>query len=139
MAAQGYLAHEKTPTPLGPPEDCRHMPTEGSWGGAIPYERGTPVLDVGFQACLSRSALGGGGVWCVGMGVYKRCEDLFLNPMPDYGAILSNCSEFTRARMVSRAVFLSGLICPMAISKILTGLKSCHFPLGPNFNWPEKT
>ena len=24
---QGYLAHQKTPTPLGPPEDPRHRPT----------------------------------------------------------------------------------------------------------------
>jgi hypothetical protein len=27
---QGYLAHKKTPTPLGPPEDPRHMPAVGS-------------------------------------------------------------------------------------------------------------
>jgi len=24
VALQGYLAHKKTPTPLGPPEDPRH-------------------------------------------------------------------------------------------------------------------
>ena len=27
---QGYLAHNKTPTPLGPPQDPRHRPTVGS-------------------------------------------------------------------------------------------------------------
>jgi len=27
---QGYLAHKKTPTPLGPPQGPRHMPTVGS-------------------------------------------------------------------------------------------------------------
>ena len=27
---QGYLAHEKTPTPLGPPWDPRQIPTVGS-------------------------------------------------------------------------------------------------------------
>ena len=48
--------------------------------------------------------------------------------------------EGTReAAKVAKAVFLSDLICPMAISRILTGRKSFHFPLGPNFNWPEKT
>ena len=40
---QGYLAHETTPTPLGPPKDLRHRPTVGLWGGAFSYERGTPV------------------------------------------------------------------------------------------------
>jgi hypothetical protein len=41
---QGYLAHEKTPTPLGPPEDPRHRPTVGSLPGAVSHERGTPVV-----------------------------------------------------------------------------------------------
>ena len=27
---QGYLAHKKTPTPVGPPSDPRHRPTVGS-------------------------------------------------------------------------------------------------------------
>jgi len=40
---QGYLAHKKTPNPLGPPEGPRHSPTVGSYGGAVSYERGTPV------------------------------------------------------------------------------------------------
>ena len=32
---QGYLAHKKTPTPLGPPQDPRHRPTVGSYGGVF--------------------------------------------------------------------------------------------------------
>jgi len=35
---QGYLAHMKTPTPLGPPEAPMHSSTGGSWGGAISFE-----------------------------------------------------------------------------------------------------
>ena len=33
LPSQGYLAHEKTPTSLGPSQDPRHRPTVGSWGG----------------------------------------------------------------------------------------------------------
>jgi len=40
---QGYLAHKKTPTPLGPPQDPRHRPTVGSQGGALSYERGARI------------------------------------------------------------------------------------------------
>ena len=40
---QGYLAHKKTPTPLGPPYDPRQRSTVGSLGGAFSYERGTPA------------------------------------------------------------------------------------------------
>jgi len=40
---QGYLAHKKTPPPLGPPYDPRHDYTVGSYGVAVSYERGTPV------------------------------------------------------------------------------------------------
>ena len=40
---QGYLAHKKTPTPLGHPYGPRHSPTVGSKGGAVSYERGTPA------------------------------------------------------------------------------------------------
>ena len=32
---QGNLAHNKTPTSLGPPYDPRHRPTVGSWEGAF--------------------------------------------------------------------------------------------------------
>ena len=35
---QGYLAHKKTPTPLGHPQDPRHTPAVGSWGGAFSHE-----------------------------------------------------------------------------------------------------
>ena len=31
-SVQGYLAHKKTPTPLGPPWGSRHHPTVGSQG-----------------------------------------------------------------------------------------------------------
>ena len=40
---QGYLAHKKQITPLGPPQGLRHSLTVGSLGGAVSYERGTPV------------------------------------------------------------------------------------------------
>ena len=40
---QGYLAHVKTLTPLGPPSDPRHRPTVGSKGDAFSHERGTPA------------------------------------------------------------------------------------------------
>ena len=40
---QGYLAHKKTPTPLGPPWDPRHGATIGFYEKAFSYERGTPV------------------------------------------------------------------------------------------------
>jgi hypothetical protein len=43
---QGYLAHKKQTTLPGPPKDPRHRPTVGSWGGALSYERGTPVLEI---------------------------------------------------------------------------------------------
>ena len=35
VSIQGYLAHEKTLTPLDPPQDPRHRPTVGSWGGGL--------------------------------------------------------------------------------------------------------
>ena len=41
---QGYLAHKKKPTPLGPSYDPRHGPAARSQGGVFSYERGTPVL-----------------------------------------------------------------------------------------------
>ena len=37
------LAQQKQPAPLGTPEGPRQIPTEGSQGGAVAYERGTPV------------------------------------------------------------------------------------------------
>ena len=40
----GYLAHKKTPTPLGPPQDPRHGPTVESYGVAVSYKRGTPAF-----------------------------------------------------------------------------------------------
>ena len=32
-----------SPPPLGPPEGPKHSPTVGAKGGAVSYERGTPV------------------------------------------------------------------------------------------------
>ena len=40
---QGYLAHKKHPTPLGPPQVPRHRATVGSYGGGVYHERGTPA------------------------------------------------------------------------------------------------
>jgi len=52
---QGYFAHKKTPTPLGPLYGPEHGPTVGSWGAAVSYERSTPVLDAGrLRAWTSR-------------------------------------------------------------------------------------
>ena len=34
---QGYLAHKKTPTPLGLSQDPKHWPTVGSWGEMFSY------------------------------------------------------------------------------------------------------
>jgi len=39
----GRLAHKKQPPPPGSPSGPRHSPTVGSYGGAVSYERGTPV------------------------------------------------------------------------------------------------
>ena len=43
VALEGYLAHTKTPTPLGPPYDPGHSPTVGSCGVVVSCERGTSV------------------------------------------------------------------------------------------------
>ena len=40
---QGYLAHKKHLPSLGPPYGPGHSPIVGSYGGAVSYERGTPV------------------------------------------------------------------------------------------------
>ena len=42
---QGYLAHDKPPPPLGPPYEPRYDPTAGSYGVAVSYKRGTPVIN----------------------------------------------------------------------------------------------
>ena len=45
---QGYLAHEKTPLPLGSPQVPRHKANVGSYGGSGSYEQGIPEeLDPG--------------------------------------------------------------------------------------------
>ena len=43
VALQGCIAHKKPPPPLGPPEGPRHKLTVECWGGAVSYERGTPI------------------------------------------------------------------------------------------------
>ena len=40
---QGYLAHEKQSTPLGPPWGPRHSPTVDPYAVAVSYKRGTLV------------------------------------------------------------------------------------------------
>ena len=47
---QGYFAHEKETPPLELPWCPRHFPTVGSCGGAVSYERGTPV-ESEIRAC----------------------------------------------------------------------------------------
>ena len=39
----GYLAHKKTPTPLGLPSKPRHGPAAGSYEVPVSYMRGTTV------------------------------------------------------------------------------------------------
>ena len=49
VALQGYLAHQKQPPRLGPAQNPGHSPIVGSQGGAISYERGTPVLSLSSE------------------------------------------------------------------------------------------
>jgi hypothetical protein len=58
VTSQGYLAHEKISTLLGPPKDPRRKPTVGSQGAAIFDERGSPV---GYQYHFSIKWRGLGG------------------------------------------------------------------------------
>jgi len=57
---KGYLAHETTPTPLGPPQDPRHRPTVGSSGGASSYVR----YPLGGAVSYVPLNLGGGVFLC---------------------------------------------------------------------------
>ena len=43
-------AHNKHPSPLGPPKGPRYRPTVGSLAGTFSYERGTPVQVRGMYA-----------------------------------------------------------------------------------------
>ena len=69
---QGYLAHKKTPTPLGSPEVPRHKATVGSYGGGLSYERGTPVMTIHIPSSrwlmdfLYHSTL---RMWRIGIGL----------------------------------------------------------------------
>jgi hypothetical protein len=47
---QGYLAHEQTPPPLGPPQGPRRSPTEDFEEGVISYEKYHCKLDTLKQA-----------------------------------------------------------------------------------------
>ena len=45
MDIQGYLADQKQRPPRTLQYDYAQGPTEALWGGAVSYERGTPVGD----------------------------------------------------------------------------------------------
>ena len=76
LTLQGYLAHKKLCPPLGPTQGPRRRRSVGSYGGAVSYERGTPVrgapplygaarLCAGFPLTLGR-AMTLGGAWRFG-------------------------------------------------------------------------
>ena len=48
--AEGYLAHKKSCPPHRTSIGPRHSPTVGTWGGAVSYERGTPVEEGAARA-----------------------------------------------------------------------------------------
>ena len=52
LSEQGYLAHKKTPHPLGGPEDSRHGPTVRSWCGVFLQVRYPRIIGPCGGACL---------------------------------------------------------------------------------------
>ena len=52
---RGTSLIRKCPPPLGTPQGPRHRPTVGSYGGAVSYERGTPV-GCGVFTCAAQEA-----------------------------------------------------------------------------------
>jgi len=42
LGLKGYLDHNKTPPPIGPPQGSRHSPAVGSKGEAFSCESDTP-------------------------------------------------------------------------------------------------
>jgi len=54
----GHLAHKKTPTPLGPPWDPRHMPPVGSEGGGCFLISEVPLYIPAAPGIRKRSATG---------------------------------------------------------------------------------
>ena len=40
---RGISPVRNSPPPLGPPQDPRHSPSQGSWEGGVSYERGTTL------------------------------------------------------------------------------------------------
>ena len=61
-ALQGCLHHQKTPSPLCPPQGPSYSPTAGSYGQAFFYERGIPLgFGGGLQPKRSTPTLRLGG------------------------------------------------------------------------------
>ena len=54
---EGYLAHKKPPTPLGPPQGPRRGPTVGSRRAAIFYKQRTPAQNPTHQTVSTPPAL----------------------------------------------------------------------------------
>ena len=54
-ASQGYLAHKKELPPLGPPKGPEQSPTVESYGGAMSYDRCSPVLGLSDMVDLERN------------------------------------------------------------------------------------
>ena len=54
---QGYLAHKKLPPPPGLPQGPRHIRTVGSYGEAVSYGRGTPVLCTFYTSFYTNSGV----------------------------------------------------------------------------------
>ena len=63
---QGYLAHKKTPTPLGPPEDPGPRPAVGSQSVTVSYERGTSVMDPHLRI-IPQTLVTEGSYWMIGI------------------------------------------------------------------------
>ena len=54
---QGYRAHKKDPPPRSLQQDCTLGPMVALGGGAVSYERGTPVLRVALSSDSRGSCL----------------------------------------------------------------------------------
>ena len=54
-ASQGYLAQKKELSPLGPPKGPEQSPTVESYGGAMSYDRCSPVLGLSDMVDLERN------------------------------------------------------------------------------------
>ena len=75
-AVQGYLAHKKQASSIGPPKGPRHRPTLRAWGGTIPYE-------VPLQ-CIPRVAFGANFTDRVQFGTSAtRVQTRVVQPTPE--------------------------------------------------------